>query len=390
MAAVGGLAALLLPAVGGAEAPTTTAPSPSGAESDYTATDGGEFIAALAAASADPNGPHTIVIEDHFGLPAGSNPTYTGTEDLTIEGQDFSHELDESTRFLVVETDARVTLRRLWVTEGSAGPGSGGVVDVRGNGTLEVIESVFSYSRAGQGGGAVASPDGQVVIERSLLAYNRAREGGAVAGSDVIVTSSTLGQNRAASGGAIHITGAPGAVVLVHATVAFNHGQAGANLFMSVPQREGPRVFATAIVDPRAGGANCDLDGSVVSGLSSYTDDATCGDGSTFTIGAPGSAMLGPLQGDRAVDGRIGTPTMTPDPGSPLIDAIDPATVYQGPQLGCFSFPDQRGIDRPQEGDGTPPEWCDIGAVEVDVVPPPPPSPPSASGPVAGGPSFSG
>ena len=52
------------------------------------------------------------------------------------------------------------------------------------------------------------------------------------------------------------------------------------------------------------------------------------------------------------------TQTLLPLTGSPLLDAIPPAS--------CGAAVDQRGITRPQ-GTG-----CDIGAVEVEVVTPAP------------------
>lgn len=50
------------------------------------------------------------------------------------------------------------------------------------------------------------------------------------------------------------------------------------------------------------------------------------------------------------------TPTMLPQPGSPLLDMIPPAS--------CSEPTDQRGITRPQG------PACDIGAVEGEVLVP--------------------
>ena len=88
---------------------------------------------------------------------------------------------------------------------------------------------------------------------------------------------------------------------------------------------------------------------------------------------------------------------MVPSPDSPLVDAISPFSLWFGPSSDCTSYTDQRGVRRPQDGDGRPfviddrelppdvqVEGCDIGAVEADAFVAPP------AGPVAGTPGFTG
>ena len=78
----------------------------------------------------------------------------------------------------------------------------------------------------------------------------------------------------------------------------------------------------------------------------------SCGLGLTSTVEVDGPDPLGPLTGSDAFEVN-----MQPNPGSPLIDAIPPGTPYSGPQVTCSTFPDQRGLARPQEGDGVEPAW---------------------------------
>jgi hypothetical protein len=94
-----------------------------------------------------------------------------------------------------------------------------------------------------------------------------------------------------------------------------------------------------------------------------FSDDDLCGFKDPTDRENAGDPKLGPL-----ADNGGSTPTLLPQPGSPLIDAIPLASCQANGAAGITE--DQRGIARPQ-GPG-----CDIGAVEVEAfVPPPPPAP---------------
>ena len=75
---------------------------------------------------------------------------------------------------------------------------------------------------------------------------------------------------------------------------------------------------------------------------------------------------LNPLLGALADNGGPG-PTLLPLTGSPLIDAIPAAACQSGGATGITT--DERGLPRPS---ATSPN-CDIGAVEVQPAPAPPP-----------------
>jgi CSLREA domain-containing protein len=92
---------------------------------------------------------------------------------------------------------------------------------------------------------------------------------------------------------------------------------------------------------------DCDLSTSIRSLIGSFVGDASCGLG----IPASGDAMLLALADN-------GGPTRTHglDVGSPLRDAAD---------NGACVLQDQRGGDRPLDGDGVSGGVCDVGAVEV-------------------------
>jgi predicted outer membrane repeat protein len=256
-----------------------------------------------------------------------------------------------------------------------------------------VIESSFTHNWAVAGrGGAISSVAAGVAsgagIQRSSFVGNHAVEGGAIVlGSSGTASNSTfLGNVATASGGAILAEG-QSLKVLVYDTITANSAPEGANL---TNRGHDLRVLFSVLAEPQ-GGPNCAFPQGEFHLTESRTDDASC----------PGArqvddVLLGPL-------GHNGGPTVTRVPlaGSPLIDAIDANYGYPSIPGGCAGFvgigtPDQRGVERPQDGDGRSRSYqyagqtyqeaadCDIGAVEADAVVVRP------TGPVAGGPSFTG
>lgn len=97
------------------------------------------------------------------------------------------------------------------------------------------------------------------------------------------------------------------------------------------------------------GGNECTISGSspILTITSSLSSDESCGFDLENT-----DPQLGPLASN-------GGPTQThlPLPGSPVIDAGAASPV-------CPDV-DQRGLDRPEDGDGDSTADCDIGAVEA-------------------------
>jgi hypothetical protein len=206
---------------------------------------------------------------------------------------------------------------------------------------------------------------------------------------DLAVVNSTITGNAAIGspssyGGGIEQPDDMGAARLEFTTVAGNTAAHGANLASAVPAEASASattdvlLFATVVAEP-LGGANCD---GVTLASSTYADvtDASCG------IAAGPDPQLGSLD-----DNGGPTLTMLPSATSPLLDRV--ATI------ACLALvtTDQRGITRPQ---GT---ACDIGAVEREVAPaPPPPTPPlpptdpsvaptgAAATPVVAQPTFTG
>lgn len=367
--------------------PPTTAPASTPPASNPEATldveDHGEYLAALAAYSTDDSGPHTIVITDHFDFATGIDPTYTGTQPLTIEGNDFTHALGHANRFLVFDSDAELTIRDLWVSEGRAHfrgafRSDGGAIDYRGTGGLQIVSSAFDRNEAAARGGAVAALHAPVMIDASSFTSNRADQGGGLAVAEGLVTNSTVARNRAGRGGGVHVSAGAGHVGLVHVTLAENRSSRGANV--SSNRSGAASLIATALVDPDGGGRNCALPDGPVNDLHSFADDPSCRLGATSITDGDGSDPLGPLAGDGATE-----VAMAPLADGPLVDAVPTDVAYSGIAASCAALDDQREVPRPQEGDGLRPAWCDIGAIELEGRLAPRPG-----GPLPAAPPFTG
>lgn len=303
-----------------------------------------------------------------------------------------------------VQTDAPLTLDGVTVTGNTAG-GEGGGVDASGGGAVTTItRTIISDNDAldGPGGGISSSGGGaETRITDSEISGNSSTEegGGLNAGggsaTTIIIRSTVSGNNSATDGGGVAAGGGESVhqyvnstitgntavrgggvassrdaeVDLLYTTVADNTAPTGANIaiysFGEPEQTDWGRLvaFGSVVANPHSGPA-CRLPGPATqSDGYNYDTDGTCG----FGAGA-GDVSNGPDPLLVAVGDNGGpTPTRLPGAGSPLIDAIPAAACDASVTI------DQRGIARPQDGDGNGVTGCDIGAVEVVYVPPAPP-----------------
>jgi CSLREA domain-containing protein len=180
--------------------------------------------------------------------------------------------------------------------------------------------------------------------------------GGAVnaQGSRVTVTSSTVVRN----GAGIRVVGegsAGGTLTMSNTILAGNGGDQGCTLIdLSLAVLHFNLIQNDAGCDTDLSGEPVELMGNVV-GV---------------------DPILGPLQDN---GGR--TPTHALLSGSPAIDAGDPATP--GSSSTACPTTDQRGVARPQDGNGDGLAICDIGAFELrrPATPPPNAIPPSGRAP---------
>jgi hypothetical protein len=164
-----------------------------------------------------------------------------------------------------------------------------------------------------------------------------------------------------------------GSTTLVYTTVARNIAGNFGNIFSSTLESFG------SVVAESVGTGNC-LATTTSHGYN-YSDDDLCGFTGPTDRQDASDPQLGPL-----ADNGGPTPTLLPQPESPLIDAIPIGSCQSNGAAAIIT--DQRGVTRPQRA------GCDIGAVEVEPdVPPPPPTPPTPAAtatPVAATPRFTG
>ncbi|GAG28037.1 unnamed protein product, partial [marine sediment metagenome] len=250
------------------------------------------------------------------------------------------------------------------VDDNIAGGNGGGIYSKFAE--VAVIDSLISGNSAlGHGGGAALISDrGSVAVADSTISGNMAAiDGGGVFmrlrfDANAGITGSTVSDNAAdGDGGGIWIQSQGGATFeLAHSTITGNVADAnaldvgiGGGVFSISSSADAPLVAHTIVADNRDGdGTMDDIVGEffatshhnligVDTGFTGISDGVN---GNIIgTAAVPVDPMLGPLQDN-------GGPTLThaPLPGSPVIDAGDPAFVPP-------PFTDQRGYYRVVDGD---------------------------------------
>ena len=298
-----------------------------------------------------------------------------------------------------------MTIVRSEISHNSAAVDGGGLFRSSGGGlVLTVRDSTFSENSAGRDGGGInvallSSSGASATVERSTLRGNLAgRSGGGIfkngTGSFTMVdstisgnvaelngggaaadkgpftlTNSTLGGNSAgALGGGVW---AGQAATLNHTTVfANNAGAAGGGAFTVY----GPLTLNHAVIAGNTAPAGRDLTGllgAIIEARYSLIGNNTGSGLAEAPIGAPdanGNRIGGPIHG--VIDPRLGPlvanggPTLThaPLPGSPVINAGDPAA---SPGASGVPVNDQRGAPFTRVYGGR----IDMGAVESQPNP---------------------
>ena len=255
---------------------------------------------------------------------------------------------------------------------GSGGPvtdNGGAILNVSSALTLDAVtinaSSVVGDWRGGGIGGAIHSawsPAGtSLTIRNSTISGNSATKAGAIYAYQqalVVENSTIVGNTASDSAGAISLEASWGGTIFRHSTIAGNTANIGSGVYA----RQNSLIeFVNTIVAGNYDQGNPSLvnDLDRADGTASATGSLFSEANTTPDINGTNVNNLfstDPMLGALANNGGT-TMTMVPQTGSPAIDAV-----------ACVGLtPDQRLVARPQGS------LCDIGAVEVRVVPPRPP-----------------
>lgn len=303
----------------------------------------------------------TIVIDSNVNIFGGG---FAGAvaADTVLDGQESAESL------FFVAAGTIVAIHNVTIQNGDSDGGGGGI---HNEGRLTVAFSTVTANEATgppasqHGGGIYNAIDGELFVSESTIAGNEALgNGGGIYNLGVLhVFVSTIEGNTAGNnGGGIWNSGQ---AEVFAGTIAGNAAAAdgvGDAVFTTVPVPDdgaftvaavGDLSLQATIVASGDGAENCS--GTIID-LGRNLDSAnSC----AFTTAAPQLSLINTDPGlDALGDNGGGTPTMALLPVSPAIDYV--------PADECFeSDGDQRGLPRPQEGDGVAPTGCDIGAFEV-------------------------
>ena len=252
--------------------------------------------------------------------------------DLTIEGSTFArNNANLSAGGGVANLGGVVTVRNSTFA-GNIASGGGAIYNSSGSSSLTVLGSTFSGNQGTDGGGAISSSNSTATVLNSTFYGNDTEyDGGAIANSaaTIKVGNSTFYENSAARDG--------GGISNLRGTFSLQSSIVAGNEAPEAPDASGDFV---------SGGYNLIGDTSGSTGFGPTDQQNT----------RSGLDPRGPR------DNGGPTKTIALVTGSPAIDAIlreacPPPAV------------DQRGISRPQDGDGDGAPRCDTGAYERENSP---------------------
>lgn len=326
---------------------------------------------------------------DTLVLPPGSTQTLTEvnnttatyndnglpviTSAITIEGNGATiraepGEGESPFRIFDVNSDATLTLHQLTITGGRTGYGGG----VSNRGAITITNSTISDNGTrGFGGGGLAN-FGTATLINSTVSGNSGSPGGGIHNRDagrMNVTNSTISGNSSLFGGGLWNSGT---LTLTNSTVT---GNSSPDLGGGVLNTGGFLTLNRTLIsgNTTSGSASEVLsnDGTVIAGNFNLFGHSGNAGVAGFT---PGATDVVPIQALGAVlnttlannDGTTSTHALVA--GSSAIDAVTDGTC---PPPSA----DQRGVTRPQDGDGDTGVACDIGSFELEAEPGPTPTP---------------
>ncbi|NET44443.1 Ig-like domain-containing protein, partial [Okeania sp. SIO2B3] len=290
-----------------------------------------------------------------------------GANNLTISGGNISRVFD--IQALIPPT---VTINNLTIADGSVigTEEGGGIRNIEGNVTLN-----NSTVRNNQGfnGGGISNTGGVVTVSNSTFANNSTNStgsGGGISNNGGLLTvdSSTFsGNNSTGSGGGISSQGGANSGLIVNnSTISGNTSSVnGGGIYINAPASNNTLTSNTIVLNTASngggvfrGGGSTRINQSIILGNNNNNISNGLEGADTENLS---NDLDTPIQS--VLDTNLqnnGGPTETHDliPGSLAIDAA----------LGNTFNLDQRGIQRPIDGDGDGSAIADIGAVEASQV----------------------
>ena len=297
-------------------------------------------------------------------------------------------------RIFTVTSGRVVSISGITITNGDTpeGFGGGGIYNFI-SGTLTVTDSTISGNSAGDGGGIINW--GRLTITSSTISRNTAAAsgGGISTVNPLTVTDSTISGNTAASGGGIWSnTDLEGiTTTITNSTISGNSAGDGGGIGGGVFNFRGLTVmeFSTITNNTAADGKGSGVASSLSTDtstevLSSIISANTNTDadfiGTTNSFLSKGYNLIGDGNATGAFN-QAGDQTGVSDPGLDPLGSYGGATqthrlqsdssaVDAGPLSTSCPPPDtdQRGVERPQDGDADSTPACDIGSFELEEL----------------------
>ena len=258
-------------------------------------------------------------------------------------------------RVVEIKSGATVLLKSLAVQNGRIADIGGGIyteygtdVEIEDAAILSNTAALGGARNLGFGGGIYNSSD--MTIANSVIAYNIAEGwGGGIDhyGPSLLVLNTTIAENRSGSlGGGILSNGTSGAdydLRIENSTIARNHGTAGLSYYSVGGIPDAVRLINSIVAENA--GSQCT--GNIINSGGNVVSDNTCSNIAQQAAGL-NSAGLQPVGSTWAI------PLAS---ASAAIDAIS--------LLGTCAHRDQRGVQRPQDGNNDSLARCDAGALEM-------------------------
>lgn len=325
------------------------------------------------------SGQLTISPDNSSGTTKALTINGTGANLLTISGNNLS-------RVILIEQAASAVIKKVTITGGREQQGAAIMAALsyssQGVRNFTLIDSIISGNTAtgtfAEGGGLWLGGYENLIVNSTISNNTSGIYGGGIhfyRGSLRIVNS-TISKNTAvlAGGGIFDFSG--GKLYLTNCTIAYNQGGSfGGGVFLDpggISPSYSPYFSArNSIVAKNTGGANNNSFTENISGSINFTDSSVFG---RLPVGnIVGNSTNNQFNADPQLDPELKTnggviPTHALSAGSPAIDKGDNCVLNTTAAGGCSDSIvtiDQRGILRPQDGDGDGTATVDIGAYEV-------------------------